>query len=249
MAYEKCHVTPDNILHDWFDHKVSLYIRLDALPCRIVRYLGGGQSLLKYWQKKIKFGMDYYQHEKMPEFKIRQFYPVKDAEIDTRIIEGGLGMCRYTYNGYAHGYWRIKATSVTRFADDHYVLVDMDTFKQNNNVAGAIAVYGRNDWDYLIFPDKIYRDKSEIFFDSNELSLQSKESIPDEKKEKKTRISRAERVALYVMLKEHYLDGNGEVNFSKIAGMLSITAKKQGVNVSFNDDTIANWIKRIENED
>ncbi|EPX0526063.1 TPA: hypothetical protein ACP633_002309 [Escherichia coli] len=51
------------------------------------------------------------------------------------------------------------------------------------------------------------------------------------------------------MLKEHYLDGNGEVNFSKIAGMLSITAKKQGVNVSFNDDTIANWIKRIENED
>ncbi len=94
-------------------------------------------------------------------------------------------MCRYTYNGYAHGYWRIKATSVTRFADDHYVLVDMDTFKQNNNVAGAIAVYGRNDWDYLIFPDKIYRDKSEIFFDSNELSLQSKESIPDEKKEKK----------------------------------------------------------------
>ena len=158
-------------------------------------------------------------------------------------------MCRYTYNGYAHGYWRIKATSVTRFADDHYVLVDMDTFKQNNNVAGAIAVYGRNDWDYLIFPDKIYRDKSEIFFDSNELSLQSKESIPDDKKQNKTRISRADRVALYVMLKEHYLDGNGEVNFSKIAGMLSITAKKQGVNVSFNDDTIANWIKRIENED
>ena len=69
-----------------------------------------------------------------------------------------------------------------------------------------------------------------------------------EKKEKQTRISRPERIALYIMLKEHYLDGNGEVNFSKIAGMLSITAKKQGVNVSFNDDTIANWIKRIENE-
>ncbi|MCL7707915.1 hypothetical protein M8368_31585, partial [Enterobacter kobei] len=65
--------------------------------------------------------MDYYQHEKMPEFKIRQFYPEKDAEIESRLLEGDLGICRYTYNGHAHGYWRVKATPVTRFAEGHYV--------------------------------------------------------------------------------------------------------------------------------
>ncbi|MGK4462722.1 hypothetical protein [Yersinia enterocolitica] len=248
MASEKYHIISDNVLNDWLDHKVPLYIRLDALPCRIVRYLGGGQFLLKDWQGKIKLGMDYYQHEKMPEFKIRQFYPEKDAEIEARLLEGDLGLCRYTYNGHAHGYWRVKATPVTRFAEGHYVLADMDTVRENNNIAGAIAVYGKDDWDYLIFPKEIFRDKSELFFDANELLLQSGESMPGEKKEKQTRISRPERIALYVMLKEHYLDGNGEVNFSKMAEMLTVASKKYGFSDSFNDDTIAKWIKRIENE-
>ncbi len=237
---------PDNILHDWLDHKVPLYIRLDALPCRIVRYIGGGSFLLKYWERKIKTGIDYYQHEAMPEFKVRQFYPEKNAEIESRLLESDLGLCRYTYNGHAHGYWRVKATPVTRFSEGHYVLVDMDTVRDNNNIAGAIAVYGKDDWDYLIFPNEVFRDKSELFFDANELPPQSGETMPEEKKEKQTRISRPERIALYVMLKEHYLDGNGEVNFSKMAEILTVTAGKHGFSDSFSDDTIAEWIKRFE---
>lgn len=248
MASEKCHIMSENLLNDWLDHKVPLYIRLDALPCQIVRYLGGGQFLLKDWERKIKSGMDYYQHEKMPEFKIRQFYPEKDAEIESRLMEGDLGICRYTYNGHAHGYWRVKATPVTRFAEDHYVLTDMDTVRKNNNIAGAITVYGKDDRDYLIFQSEVFRDKSELFIDANELSPQSVESMPGVKKEKQTRISRPERIALYVMLKEHYLDGNGEVNFSKMAEMLTVASKKYGFSDSFSDDTIAKWIKRIENE-
>ncbi|WP_226099860.1 hypothetical protein [Dickeya oryzae] len=124
----------------------------------------------------------------------------------------------------------------------------MDTVRENNNVAGAISVYGRDDWDYLIFPNKVYRDKSELFFDVNALLPQIEVSMPEEKKEKQTRISRPERVALYVMLKEHYLDGNGEVNFSKMAEMLTVASKKYGFSDSFSDDTIAKWIKNIENE-
>lgn len=186
--------------------------------------------------------------KKMPEFKIRQFYPEKDAEIESRLLEGDLGICSYTYNGHAHGYWRVKATPVTRFAEDHYVLTDMDTVRENNNIAGAIVVYGKDDRDYFIFPSGVFRDKSELFFDANELSPQSVESMPGVKKEKQTRISRPERIALYVMLKEHYLDGNGEVNFSKMAEMLTVASKKYGFSDSFSDDTIAKWIKRIENE-
>jgi hypothetical protein len=248
MASEKFRIMPDNILHDWLNHKVPLYIRLDALPCRIVRYIGGDNFLLKHWKQKIKSGVDYYQHEAMPEFKIRQFYPEKNAEIEAQLLEGDLGLCRYTYNGLAHGYWRVKATPVTHFAEGHYVLADMDTVRENNNIAGAIAVYGKDNWDYLIFPSEIFRDKSELFFDANELPLQSGESMSCEKKEKQTRISRPERIALYVMLKEHYLDGNGEVNFSKMAEMLTVIAGKHGFSDSFSDDTIAKWIKRIENE-
>ncbi|GAB7266211.1 hypothetical protein DZJ_27620 [Dickeya ananatis] len=45
------------------------------------------------------------------------------------------------------------------------------------------------------------------------------------------------------MLKEHYLDGNGEVNFSKMAEMLTVTARKHGFSNTFSDDTIAEWIK------
>ncbi|EKN6117787.1 hypothetical protein ACWU4S_003507 [Yersinia enterocolitica] len=246
MASEKYHIMPDNILNDWLDHKVPLYIRLDALPCRIVRYLGGGQFLLKDWQRKIKAGMDYYQHEKMPEIKIRQFYPVKDAEIETYLLEGDLGLCRYTYNGHAHGYWRVKATPVTRFTEGPYVLADMDTVRENNNVAGAIAVYGKDDMDYLIFQNKVYRDKSELFFDARALLPQSEESMPEEKKTKQTRISRPERIALYVMLKEHYRASNGDVNFSKMAEILTVDARKYGFSDPFSDDTIAEWIKRFE---
>lgn len=248
MASEKYHIMPDNILNDWLDHKVPLYIRLDALPCRIVRYLGGDQFLLKDWQRKIKAGMDYYQNEKMPEIKIRQFYPVKDAEIETQLLEGDLGLCRYTYNGHAHGYWRVKATPVTRFAEGPYVLADMDTVREYNNIAGAIAVYGKDDWDYLIFPSEVFRDKSELFFDANELLLQSGESMSGEKKEKQTRISRPERIALYVMLKEHYRASNGDVNFSKMAGVLTLDARKYGFSDTFSDDTIAEWIKRFEDK-
>ncbi|EPX1398338.1 hypothetical protein ACWWIU_001010 [Cronobacter sakazakii] len=236
----------ENLLNDWLDHKVPLYIRLDALPCQIVRYLGGGQFLLKDWERKIKSGMDYYQHEKMPEFKIRQFYPEKDAEIESRLLEGDLGICRYTYNGHAHGYWRVKATPVTRFAEDHYVLTDMDTVRENNNIAGAIAVYGKDDRDYLIFPSEVFRDKSELFFDANELLLQIGESMSGEKKEKQTRISRPERIALYVMLKEHYRASNGDVNFSKMAEILTVDARKYEFSDTFSDDTIAEWIKRFE---
>lgn len=248
MASEKCRIMPDNILHDWLDHKVPLYVRLDAIPCRIVRYIGGDSFLLKHWKQKIKSGVDYYQHEAMPEFKIRQFYPEKNAEIDAQLLEGDLGLCRYTYNGHAHGYWRVKATPVTRFAEGHYVLADMDTVRENNNIAGAIAVYGKDDWDYLIFPSEVFRDKSELFFDANELSPQSGESMSGEKKEKQTRISRPERTALYVMLKEHYLDSNGEVNFSKMAEMLTVTAGKHVVSDPFDEDTIGRWIKRFEDD-
>ncbi|UJR63160.1 hypothetical protein [Dickeya zeae] len=248
LASEKCRITPDDILHDWFEHKIPLYIRLDALPCQIVRYLGGGRFLLKDWQRKIKSGMDFYQNEEMPEFKIRQFYPEKNTEIEARLLDDDLGLCRYTYNGHAHGYWRVKATPVTQFAEGHYVLADMDTVRENNNVAGAISVYGRDDWDYLIFPNKVYRDKSELFFDANTLLPQIEVSMPEEKKEKQTRISRPERIALYVMLKEHYLDGNGGVNFSKMAEMLTVTARKHGFSNTFSDDTIAEWIKRFDDK-
>ncbi|WP_407274851.1 hypothetical protein V6C39_20625 [Dickeya ananatis] len=238
----------DNVLNDWLDHKVPLYIRLDALPCQIVRYLGGGQFLLKDWERKIKSGIDYYQHEKMPEFKIRQFYPEKDAEIESRLLEGGLGICRYSYNGHAYGYWRVKATPVTRFAEGPYVLADMDTVRENNNIAGAIAVYGKDDRDYLIFKNTVYRDKTELFFDAQTLLPESEKPMSEEKKTKQTRISRPERIALYVMLKEHYLDGNGEVNFSKMAEMLTVTARKHGFSNTFSDDTIAEWIKRFDDK-
>lgn len=248
MAYEKCRIMPDDILHDWFEHKVLLYIRLDALPCRIVRYIGGDNFLLKDWERKIKSGIDYYQHEAMPDFKLRRFYPERNTEIESRLVEGDLGLCRYTYNGHAHGYWQVKATPVTRFAEGHYVLTDMDTVRDNNNIAGAITVYGKDDWDYLIFPNKIFRDKSELFFDANELPPQSGETMPEEKKEKQTRISRPERIALYVMLKEHYLDSNNEVNFSKMAEMLTVDARKYGFSAQFSDDTIAEWIKRFDDK-
>ncbi|BFT83242.1 MULTISPECIES: hypothetical protein [Enterobacterales] len=248
VASEKCRIMPENILSDWLDHKIPLYIRLDALPCRIVRYLGGGQFLLEDWQRKIKTGMDYYQHEKMPEFKIRQFYPEKDAEIEARLLEGDLGLCRYTYNGHAHGYWRVKATPVTRFAEDHYVLTDIDTVRENNNIPGAVSVYGKNESDYLIFPDEVHRDKSELFFDANDIPFQNGEIMPEEKKEKQTRISRPERRALYVMLKEHYLDSNNEVNYSKMAEMLTVDARKYGFSDHFSDDTIAEWIKRFDDK-
>ncbi|EOW2727516.1 hypothetical protein ACOV2X_003306, partial [Enterobacter roggenkampii] len=163
LASEKFQRDPDGLINDWLDHKIPLYIRLDALPCRIVRYIGGDNFLLEHWKRKIKTGVDYYQHEAMPEFKIRQFYPEKDAEIEARLLEGDLGLCRYTYNGHAHGYWRIKATPVTRFSDGHYVLSDMDTVKEYNNISGAIAVYGKSEWDYLIFSNEFCKEKTDFF--------------------------------------------------------------------------------------
>ena len=248
LASEKFQRDPDSLINDWLDHKFPLYIKLDALPCRIVRYIGGDDFLLEHWKRKIKTGVDYYQYEEAPDFKIRQFYPERDAEIDAQFLEGDLGLCRYTYNGHAHGYWRVKATPVTRFAEDHYMLADMDTVREYNNISGAIAVYGKDDWDYLIFSNKVYRDKSELFFDANALLPQGEESMPDEKKEKRTRISRPERIALYVMLKEHYCDNNGQVNFSKMAEILTATARKYNFSNPFSDDTIAEWINRFENK-
>ena len=142
--------------------------------------------------------------------------------------------------------WDYVVIPITRFAEGPYVLADMATVRENNTVAGAIAVYGKDDWDYLIFPSEVFRDKSELFFDANELSLQSGESMSGEKKEKQTRISRPERIALYVMLKEHYRASNGDVNFSKMAGILTVDARKYGFSDTFSDDTIAEWIKRFE---
>ena len=197
LASEKFQRDPDGLINDWLDHKIPLYIRLDALPC------------------------DYYQHEAMPEFKIRQFYPEKDAEIEARLLEGDLGLCRYTYNGHAHGYWRIKATPVTRFSDGHYVLSDMDTVKEYNNISGAIAVYGKSEWDYLIFSNEFCKEKTDFFFDAN---------------------------TLYVMLNEHYRDSNGNINYSKMAGMLTADASQYGFSQQFSDDTIAEWIKRFEDK-
>lgn len=184
----------------------------------------------------------------MPEFKIRQFYPEKDAEIEARLLEGDLGLCRYTYNGHAHGYWRIKATPVTRFSDGHYVLSDMDTVKEYNNISGAIAVYGKSEWDYLIFSNEFCKEKTDFFFDANTLLPQSEEIIMAEKKEKQERISKPERVALYVMLNEHYRDSNGNINYSKMAGMLTADASQYGFSQQFSDDTIAEWIKRFEDK-
>lgn len=184
----------------------------------------------------------------MLEFKIRQFYPEKDAEIEARLLEGDLGLCRYTYNGHAHGYWRIKATPVTRFAEGHYVLADMDTVRENNNIAGAIAMYGKSDWDYSIFQNNVYWNKSEMFFDAKTLLPQNEKSMPTEKKEKQTRISRPERIALYVMLNEYYRDKNGQVNFSKMTEMLTTDARQYGFSQPFSDDTITEWIKRYDNK-
>lgn len=248
LASEKFQKDPDGLINDWLDHKIPLYIKLDALPCRIVRYIGGDNFLLEHWKRKIKTGVDYYQHEAMPEFKIRQFYPEKDAEIEARLLEGDLGLCRYNYNGHAHGYWRIKATPVTRFSDGHYVLSDIDTVKEYNNIAGAIAVYGKSDWDYLVFSNEVCKEKADFFFDANTLLSQSEEAIMAEKKEKQERISRPERVALYVMLNEHYRDSNGNINYSKMAEMLTADASQYGFSQQFSDDTIAEWIKRFEDK-
>ena len=55
------------------------------------------------------------------------------------------------------------------------MLADMDTVREYNNISGAIAVYGKDDWGYLIFSNKVYRDKSELFFDANALLPQGEE--------------------------------------------------------------------------
>ncbi|MDM6886880.1 hypothetical protein QUG71_23510, partial [Enterobacter asburiae] len=122
------------------------------------------------------------------------------------------------------------------------------TVKEYNNISGAIAVYGKSEWDYLIFSNEFCKEKTDFFFDANTLLPQSEEIIMAEKKEKQERISKPERVALYVMLNEHYRDSNGNINYSKMAGMLTADASQYGFSQQFSDNTIAEWNKRFEDK-
>lgn len=181
LVSDKLKIDPELIVDEWLQHRVSLYMKLNSLPCRIIRYIGADSFLLKYEILKIKNGMDYYQHELMPEFKVRQFHPTKNTDIDARLINNDLGISRFTYSGYAYGYWRLKPTKTAHFLKEKIISPGLNIVLSDNEVLESITIHGRDDSDYLILSNEASKILVEVYVDSKSFDfLQNYYLLSDE---------------------------------------------------------------------
>lgn len=219
VASDKLHTDPEFIIDEWLQQRIPLYIKLDSLSCGIVRYISADSFLLKYEMEKIKNGMDYYQHELMPEFKVRQFHPIKNAKIDAKVINNELGLSRFSYNGYAYGYWRVKPTKTTHFSRGKFILPDLNLMLSGKDILESITIHGRNDSDYLILLNNGLRVKVELYIESGFLEVLKNNLLVDngdtsskfrlendlcdvKEKEGQTSVVEAYKVALYIFIHE-----------------------------------------------
>ena len=54
LVSDKLKIDPELIVDEWLQHRVSLYMKLNSLPCRIIRYIGADSFFVEIRDFKNK---------------------------------------------------------------------------------------------------------------------------------------------------------------------------------------------------
>lgn len=183
--YEGFNIDPRLLIKAWIDGDICLYIKLDGEPCRISRSVTSINSAegKRSFEETIDNGEDSYQNNRLPEFRIRQFYTNKVKSHYPKILMRHLAAKnvnmsdilielentyrqvgnRISYNGVAHGYWLIKPIDGC-FHEKEYTLPDMiHILSLGASRTKSITIYDYTMSDYLMTSQDTLIDNPELF--------------------------------------------------------------------------------------
>ncbi|APV71351.1 TPA: hypothetical protein ACWPBI_001818 [Salmonella enterica] len=183
--YEEFNIDPRLLIKAWVDGDICLYIKLDGEPCRISRSVTSINSAegKRSFEETIDNGEDSYQNNRLPEFRIRQFYTNKVKSHYPKILMKHLAAKnvnmsnilielentyrkvgnRINYNGVAHGYWLIKPIDGC-FHEKEYTLPDMiHILSLGASRTKSITIYDYTMSDYLMTSQDTLIDNPELF--------------------------------------------------------------------------------------
>ncbi|ENG6272973.1 hypothetical protein WFQ12_04300 [Yersinia enterocolitica] len=270
---EREDISITEIISDWLSFSRKLFVKLDAVPCCLQRPLeGDGDSEIE----NITSGSDEYQSV-FGSTAYRVFIPLnpQECEIEKNKNPNEIVSSYISYQGLAYGFWEVKPTKITRFANEGYHVANGTSRNAIINNPGAVVING-NVSDHILFfnhsfvifkedffvgPDiEAVLDESLLTKDADEVSPQNIKSVvagaesnADQNanakeivKEAKERVSKAERDAIFIMLSKNYKSKNGKLEAAPIANMLNSDAKDILPGREFSPETIRRWLKSVQ---
>lgn len=270
---ERENISITEIISDWLSFSRKLFVKLDAVPCCLQRPLeGDGDSEIE----NITSGSDEYQSI-FGSTVYRVFIPLnpQECEIEKNKNPNEIVSSYISYQGLAYGFWEVRPTKITRFANEGYHVANGISRNAIINNPGAVIVNG-NASDHILFFNNSFVIFKEDFFVGSEFEPVLDESLftkgTDEVfpqnikpivagaesnvgqnvnaeeivKVVKERVSKAERDAILVMLSKHYKSKNGKLEAVTIAAMLNSDAKDILPGREFSPETIRRWLKSFQ---
>ena len=270
---ERENISIAGVINDWLSFSRKLFVKLDAVPCCLKKaFEGDGNSEIE----SITSGNDEYQSV-FGSTAYRVFIPLnpQECEIEKNKKQNEIVSSYISYQGLAYGFWEVKPTKITRFANEGYHVANGTSRNAIINNSGAVIING-NVSDHILFfnhsfvifkedffvgPDiEAVLDESLLTEGTDEVSPQNIKSVvsgaesnvvqnanaKEIVKGTKERVSKAERDAIFIMLSKNYKSKNGKLEAAPIANMLNSDAKDILPGREFSPETIRRWLKSIQ---
>lgn len=267
---ERENISITEIISDWLSFTRKLFVKLDAVSCCLKRpFEGDGNSEIE----SITSGSDEYQSV-FGSTANRVFIPLnpQECEIEKNKNPNGIFLSYISYQGLAYGFWEVKPTKITRFANEGYHVANGISREMIINHPGAVIINGNENNHVLFFNDSFVIFKENFFVGPNDEAVLNEslftqdmdevshrnilpvavgaENNTDQnmkaKKIVKERVSKAERYAIFIMLNKYYKSNNGKLESNAIANMLNSDAKDIFPGQEFSPETIRRWLKSVQ---
>lgn len=270
---ERENISITKVISDWLNFSRKLFVKLDAVPCCLKRtFEGDDNSEIE----NITSGSDEYQSV-FGSTAYRVFIPLnpQECEIEKNKDQNEIVSSYISYQGLAYGFWEVKPTKITRFANEGYHIANGTSRNAIINTPGAVIING-NVSDHILFFNHSFVIFKEDFFVGPDIEAVLDESLFTEGtveispqniksvvpgaesnvdqnvnakeivKGAKERVSKAERDAIFIMLSKYYKSKNGKLEAAPIANMLNSDAKDILPGREFSPETIRRWLKSIQ---
>lgn len=263
-----------DVINFWIGHEIPLYIKMEGVSCKLSCIIRDDNNLFLKDEKRsiyryrdflfgenpldsinlknliienskldVIHGNDIYQSELSCQFTERQFRHERGSEVSYIKI----GREQLFYNGFAYGYWRVKAGPSTRFVTGKYKIANTNPLMSDCDSSAFLNVYGMDEFDCLIFNNEVEIDGLELYISSSDIEMIkagcSSDISVNLEKVIKPRTSKQERRALYILLHEICKKKNLQSNASSMANILTVIANNDyGKDWEFDEETIRNWL-------
>ncbi|AHK21926.1 hypothetical protein BF17_04500 [Yersinia similis] len=172
----------------WLEGRLPLYIYFgnESRPCTIKRCVSAKEN--EHVMHDILYGRDFYQSKASPDNDVLMFVPETPLSAHLKVKAqyefGGGNMpergkyYEYMYQGNARGYWLAKPTNVAHLSRGKYLLTDKESFEYKKLFLGDVMVHAHEEYDYLIFSENTYVEKSSLMIREDDI----KTNLPELKK-------------------------------------------------------------------